>query len=247
MPNQGYTVSPVVSVTAEGEEYYSDVSISTGAQSIGRDGMVNDWQKDYVLDNKGEYHHVFENVELDEDPSGGFDLDEYVSDIFSVNEHLEPALRWAENNLHPDIQDNLNTAFKGNNLNDLNQAIEWLLEQYHQRPADEPQQVAEDPDSSEDAPDDEMENLSDEEKQVLSEAVEQLGNQEPQGEEYAEAWQDMIEQAEEAGDITYAKVAAATASFHAGEVSAEEAINFCLNECDLSELARVYQYMMSEE
>jgi hypothetical protein len=61
------------------------------------------------------------------------------------------------------------------------------------------------------------------------------------GEEVAETWQEIVYQAEQAGDDTYAGIAAATASYHNGDVTAEEAIQFVFANYDLQDIARVYR------
>ena len=242
MPDKGYTVSPVITVNERGEEVISDLSVSSGhAAAVGRDGQVRDAELDYYEDEYGQMRHRFAGVELESEQqdSSSFDESAYIEAIYEANPELSTAQQWAENNLPEELLDYYNEAVESSDLADLHKAVEWLMQQYENRSQQEqaptePEQVEED---------DEMENLSDEEKEVLSNAVEELEQQEPQGEYYAEQWQEAVEQAEAQGNETYAKVAAATAAFHAGEVSAEEAINFCLNECDLKELAKVYEYI----
>lgn len=242
MPNQGYTVSPVYSETASGQEVITDFSLNTGHDSaVGRDGMSKNWENDYIIDRYGNQHHVFENVELEDSVPSGFDMDEYVDGLFTVNDQLQPALSWANGNLSPDIVQNLDAAFASGDLSEVNAAVDWLLNAYSQST---PEQVQPKKPVEEDEPsDEEMENLSDEDKAVLAEAIEGLELNEPQGDAVAEQWQDAVEMAEDNGDMTYATVAAATAAFHSGEVTAEEAINYCLNNCDLKDLARVYGHL----
>ena len=239
MPDKGYTVSPVITTNERGEEVISDLSVSSGhAAAIGRDGQVRDAEFDYYEDEKGQMRHRFSNIELESerDDSSSFDEDAYIGAIFEANPEISDAQLWAENNLPEPLLDEYNKAIDSGSLDELHQAVEWLLAQYAERTEDtpEPEQVEEDS---------EMEDLSDEEKKVLANAVETLELSEPQGEYTAEQWQEVVEQAEAQGNETYAKVAAATAAFHSGEVTAEEAINFCLNECDLKELAKVYEYI----
>ena len=239
MPDRGYTVSPVITVNEQGQEVISDLSVSSGhAADIGRDGQVRGVQNDYYEDEQGQIRHRFTDVELESERNSpsSFNEDEYVAAIFESNPQLSDAQQWAEANLPEEWLDDYNKAVDKGDLSELHQAVEWLLQQYENRSQTDsiPEEVKED---------DEMEDLSDEEKVVLAEAVEQLENQEPEGEDVSDQWQQMVDQAEEAGDATYATVAAATAAFHAGEVSAEEAINYCLNNCDLKDLARVYEHL----
>ena len=242
MPNQAYTVSPVITTNERGEEVISDLSVSTGhADQIQRDGQVRNVDFDYYEDDKGQIRHRFSEVELEserQDPSA-FDESAYIQAIYEANPELTTAQEWAEHNLPEELLDYYNNAVDSSDLGDLHKAVDWLLEQYANRNENNTQSV----ETQEDETDSEVEDLSDEEKMILAETVEQLEQQEPQGEYYAEQWQETVDAAEAAGDSTYATVAAATAAFHAGEVSADEAINYCLNNCDLKELSRVYKYI----
>ena len=67
----------------------------------------------------------------------------------------------------------------------------------------------------------------------MQDTIDDLVQQEPAGSEYAQQWVEMASKAEQAGDMTYAVVAQATAAFHAGEISAEQAIGYCTKHCSL--------------
>ena len=89
----------------------------------------------------------------------------------------------------------------------------------------------------------EVDELSEEETEILHKTVELLQQQEPEGEYVADEWQDAVQQAQESGDETYAMVAAATAAFHSGEISADDAIAYCLENANIKDLARVYKHI----
>ena len=238
MPDKAYTVSPVITINDQGQEVISDLSVSTGhSADVGRDGQVRGVEFDYYEDNKGQIRHRFSEVELESERQSPSDFDEseYIGALLEANPTIADAQQWAEHNLPQEWVDDYNNKIESGDLDDLHKAVEWLLEQYENRSQNsEPEQVQED---------DEMEDLSDEEKAVLAEAVENLQQSEAEGEDVAEQWQMAVELAEDSGDETYAMVAAATAAFHAGDISAEEAIDYCLNSCDLKELSRVYKYI----
>ena len=92
--------------------------------------------------------------------------------------------------------------------------------------------------------DSEVEELSEQEQEILDKTVDLLSQQEAEGEYVADQWQEVVHQAEAAGDETYAIVAAATAAFHSQDVTAEEAINYCLQTANLKDLARVYKHIV---
>ena len=236
-------VSPVVTVNDQGQEVISDLSVSTNRPGVGRDGQVVNWQDDYVEDSEGRIHHMFENVELQSDRDDGihFDEDAYVQALMDSNPDISKAQDWAVENLPEEWLDEYNKTIDTGNLDDLHKAVDWLMRQYGERTINEPepdttQNIEEDPEEPE------MEELSEEETEILNNAVDNLERQEAMP-EYVNDWQEQVELAQESGDETYAQVAAATAAFHAGQVTAEEAIDFCLSNCDLKDLARVYKML----
>ena len=171
------------------------------------------------MDSEGKYHHLFEDISLEseEQERSNFNEDQYVEALYEINPDLEDAVTWGTENLSPDLLNVYNKKIDSDSLSDLNEAVEFILDQYRNRTQDAPPQVKE-----EESDDSEVDELSEEETQILNDAAQESGNE------------------------TYALVAAATSSFHAGEVSAQEAIDFCLNNCDLKELSQVYQYLMNQ-
>ena len=243
MPNQPMTVSPVVTVNDQGQEVISDLSVSTNRPGIGRDGSTLNWQDDFIEDSEGRLVNWFADKELESDRDDGihFDESEYIDALIESNPTISVAQQWAIDNLPEEWINEYNQQIESGSLDQLNQAVEWLLQQYSQRStteSDVPSQQVE-----EDTEDPEMEELSEEETEILNNAVDNLERQEAMP-EYVNDWQEQVELAQESGDETYAQVAAATAAFHAGQVTAEEAIDFCLSNCDLKDLARVYKYLM---
>ena len=241
MPNQPMSVSPVIGFNDYGEEVITDLSVSTGRGSaVGRDGQVENWQFDYIEDSEGQVHHRFSEVELDsdrEDQGIHFDESEYIGALMDANPELEAARLWASEHLPDELLEYYNERIDVADLDGLNEAVEWLLLQYAQR--DEWEAIADE--DSEDEDEDSGE-LTEEEHEMLVNAVEQLEQQE--ADPYvADDWQDQVDIANESGDVTYATVAAATAAFHSGEVTSEEAIEYCLQNCDLRDLARVYHHL----
>ena len=153
------------------------------------------------------------------------------------------AIQWAADNLPYELSEDFNDKVNSGDLQKVNSAVEWLLGHYEQHAGEA--LLNENPTGDEpgDEFEEQLQNLSDEEVETLNSAVDHLEAQEPEGEMMAAQWQDYVEDALNSGDNTFATVAAATAAFHSGEVSAEEAINHCLETCDLKDLSRVYQHL----
>ena len=233
------TVNPVYTEDSEGRQVISDLEVSTGrGDVVGRDGMDRGWQNDWIEDSEGRLHHVFENVELESDKGIHFDEDAYVEALLESHSEFRQAQAWANENMPATLLERFNNAVDNGDLGELNEAVEWLISEYRSA-AEAPPQM------EETVEDQEMDELSEEETEILNKTVDLLEQQEPAGEEVAGQWQDAVEQAQDSGDETYAMVAAATAAFHSGEVSAEDAVNYCLNNANLRDLARVYKHLAS--
>ena len=238
MSSQGYTVNPVYSDDATEQELV-DLQVIRGHSALGHDGQVQGWENDYYEDSEGQMHHRFSDVEFDEEDLGNsFNEDEYIEALLESNPHYSDAQRWATENLSDDELEEYNRLIDSSDLDDLHEAMEWLLEQYEQYgdlSVDDLEDV-----------DDEISGLTPEETQILSDAVDSLQEQEP--DEYVvDSWKVAALEADASGDPTYAMVASATASFHAGELTADEAISYVMESCDLKDLSRVYKYLMHTE
>ena len=244
MPDRAYTVNPVYSENGLGEEYIADLSVVPSGHSgaVGRDGQVRNWETDYYTDAQDQMHHRFENVELESDngPST-FNEDAYIEAIHESYPQLTDAVAWAADNLPQEWIDEYNAKIDSDDLDDLHSAVEWMLQQYAEYGDVDADNILEEIEA-----DVEMAELSEEETEILNNVVEELQSSEPTP-EYVSEWNDAYDVAVEAGDETFAQVAQVTALFHAGEMSGEEAIDYCLNHCDLKELSRVYNYIQSNQ
>lgn len=228
-----WQVDPVVTETANGE-VITDFTVSGDRPGLHR-GFDPNWQNDLSVDNQGQTHHVFENVELNDDPDYNiFDTDDYADSVVAAYPDLPSALAWGEENLPADRIDAYNNAVDSDDPAEFMPLIEKLLEDFRDSNG-EP--VAEE---QEGEPLEEFEPPTDEEVDTV---IDELYEQEPQGEEVAQEWQAVAQQAKAQGNETYAGVAAATAAFQAGEVTAEEAIQFCMDNYDRDELAKVVRYI----
>ena len=247
-PERAYTVEPVVSTDESGEPTIQDFSVVSSSNRQD----PNAWQDDWVMDSEGKYHHMFENVELEDESSShsSFDEEAYISSLYEANPQLADAIEWGTDNLTQDQLSVYNQLVDSSDLNDVNRAVDWILEQYrenaNQVATAEPENLTDEDESGsylEDETIERIENLSDEDAEMLSDAVDDLSNTAPMGVEAANYWLDFAQQADESGNAVASLVATATAAYHRGELSAEEAISECLNQCDLQELADVYRQL----
>ena len=223
-----WTVTP--SVDSEGNV----TSFETEQQT---EGHWRGSEKDFVYnDLTGETHHVFENVELNED-EGGYDSDDYWDAVVATEPDVHDALSWAASNLSKDFLSDYNAALDSDNHKEVHQYLQMILEEYrssspNQEDTYEPQ---------EDTYEEEDEALTQEESEYAKEVLTGLSQNEPAGEEYANEWQSAVDTYQAAGDEVAAGVAAATAAFHSGQVSAEDAINWALQNFNARDLDRVYR------
>jgi hypothetical protein len=241
MPNQSYTVSPVIQ-EGEGGSHIVGASVSSTHSVVGRDGQVRGWESDYVENEVGQTVHRFSQAELESDSPSTFNDDEYTSALLEAHPQLGEAIQWAATNLPSELSEDFNDKVNSGDLEKVNNAVEWLLGHYNEHAGEA--LLNENPTADEEEEsgfEDQLQDLSDQEVEALNEAVESLESQEPEGDMVAAQWQDYVEDALNSGDETFATVAAATAAFHSGEVSADEAISHCLTTCNLKELSRVYK------
>ena len=63
------------------------------------------------------------------------------------------------------------------------------------------------------------------------------------GEEAAGEWQSAVDEAYAVGDEAYAAVAAATAAYHNGDVTAQEAIDWAIQNVPKADLLRVIRQL----
>ena len=246
MPDRAYTISPVVSEDQYGREVVTDFSVDTGREQVlGRDGQVLNADADYFEDNQGVMHHRFSEAELEDRDDGiHFDESEYIGallDSLPVDYNL--VIAWAEENLSEEILELYNARIDSDNLDDLNEAVQAMVEEYLSSNQElEAEEVLEDEESEDLTFDD----LSEEEKEAVELVVSDLYEQEPQGTMTADEWQYAAQEAQESGDTPYAVVAAVTAAFHQGKMTSEEAVSYCIENIPMQELARVYKLLTEE-
>jgi hypothetical protein len=220
----GFTINPVYD---EATGAVTDFEVDGGYEGF----RSND--NDIVEYNDGSRHHIFEEAQLRED--GEFDEQDYYTTLSQSDPRIPAALQWSATNLPPELIQQYNDAIDNDDFDTINRTLEYILEQYpgdeYNHPEDE---YTEEEDDYE---------LTEEDQQVVDAITDDLSQQPALGEEAAESWQEAVYAAEQAGDDTYAGIAAATASYHAGEISAEQAIQFVLENYNIKDIARVYNQL----
>jgi hypothetical protein len=198
-----------------------------------REGYHRFTSDDFVEFQDGSVHHAFENVELNEDTDISNE-ELYIEALHEVYPSLADAVDWAATEMPKDFIDGFNAAVDSDDTDQLHGYIQALLQHYNDfYGTEEPQEDA--------SNSDEVETDTELTQEVFDEAVAALTETEPQGEELANDWQAAVDSYREAGDETAAGIAAAVAAFHGSQVSAQEAIQWVIDNYDIQDVARVYK------
>jgi hypothetical protein len=225
------------SIAADGSVSF-DIRSNNGGHWRGSD-------QDYIQDElTGEVNHVFQNVELrDEASPEGYSADAYADALHELHPNLSPALEWAETELPAGFIEAYNEAMDGDDLTEKGRYIDMLLQYFSEALGDEQEEALEETYEEQEDPSDEDEvDVTEEQVEAF---LDELVQQEALGEEVASEWQAAVDQAQAVGDSAYAAVAAATAAYHAGSVTAEEAIDWALQNVPHADLLRVVRHLTS--
>jgi hypothetical protein len=215
--SSGYTVSPIYS---EQDGSVVDFELSGGSEGY------RSTDRDFVELTDGTRKHVFQDVELQED--GTYDADDYYDTLAQSDPRIPNAIAWAGQNLPQDLIVTFNEAIDNDDVDTVQEYLEYILEQFSST-----EQVTE-------QVEEEAVELTEQDQQVIDAITEQLAEEPPLGNEAADQWQSVSEQAAASGDQTYADIAALTSSYHAGQISAEEAINWVFQNHNIQDIGRVY-------
>ena len=232
MPDKAYTVSPVYTEDATGQQVITDLEVSSGHNVVGRDGQYRGWEDDWTSDSQGRsvYDPKDNFDELGESPVVGFDEGDYTEALLESNPVIGPALDWASDGNMPDeFVDAYNKAVDSGNLDQIHSMLDIVIQQYleHGGVVEEPEQEV-----------DLEEPLSDEESTQFAEVLDELTEQEPAGMEHAYGWLEAAEQWQ--ADPCMSAVCQATADFHNGSASATEVIDALTSRFTPRELAKAY-------
>jgi hypothetical protein len=197
------------------------------------EGYGRNSQDDYHMTGDGRVSHMFAGVELaDEGEQTAYSEDEYWTNVANLNPDTYEALDWAADHLSQDFIAGYNDAIDRDDHIEANKYLEMIIADYREAMGEPTASEESESDDSEPEPID---------PDLVDTVVESLSHEEALGEDVANEWQEAVEQALDSGDEVYAAVAAATASFHSGECTAEQAISYILENYPIEEVARVYQ------
>ena len=221
MPNRAMTFSP--GVNDDGT-----YNIDAGFVSVGRSG--GQYETPYHENQEtGERQYLIEEQDFQSDGDYMPTVDEeYQQAIQEVYPDIQDALQYAlHNKLHDWIID-FNNKIDGGDFDEYVPLIEELMEEYRSTIA---------------APVDELETDAPEvSEEEIDAVIEPMLEAEPEGMETAYSWLQAAEQHQTSNPV-YSAVCAATASFHDGSMSADEAISTVLENHPLDEVIQIYQYL----
>ena len=250
-PDRAYIVEPVVSSDEAQEETIQDFAV-IGDHNKTIEAFNRGYFDDFTVDSEGRWHYDYQEVEEESEyQESAFDKEEYIEAIYDSEPELESAIDWGFENLPQDKLDEYNRQVDSDNPEDVQNAVEWLIEQYQENTQyEETSTDAEYEDDEDEGPSlltedtqARIDELTDDEADVLNDTLDYLTEREPAGSDYAEQWEDYASQLYDSGNEGAAEVAGLTAKYHNGEVSAEEAIATAMNRWDLRELNQVYQHL----
>ena len=222
MPNQAYTYSP--SVNDDGS-YNLDGGTLVSRSGGGRVDAV--YEENQIT---GERQYLVEQSDLETDLDYNPPSDaEYIQAITELYPDLQDALAYARDNKSPEYIIDFNNKIDGGDYDEFVPFIEELMEEYRSTagsPVEEEQQTDE-------------QQVSQEE---INAAIEPMMEAEPEGMEIAYGWLQAAEEYQTSNPI-YSAVCAATAAFHDGSMTAEQAISSVIENHPMNEVIKIYQQL----
>lgn len=137
----GYTISPVIQESEDGSEQIVDFSLSGHQGYDSNSERMGGNQNDYVIDNQGQAHHVFEDAELEseseEDRSG---FEEFGNAVHAAYPDLHAAQVWAAQNLSEEDITAFDNLVDTDDNDAIYRAVETLVSLYQNASQGQPQQ-----------------------------------------------------------------------------------------------------------
>jgi hypothetical protein len=224
---RGATITPV----ADDNGNIIDFSVDNGYNGYSSS------DQDYVETNDGQTHHVFENVSIEED--GEYSSNNYLETLANSDPRIPQAIAWASQNLPQEDIIAFNQALDEDNHDHIHQVLEYLLSNL---PEDyQVEEVVEEVNETD--PEEFVDGLTDEDVEAIEEVISELYANPALGDDAAQEWVSVAEEAEAVGDETYAAIAKAAALYHSGSLDAETAINSILDRHNLQDVIRVVQHL----
>jgi len=220
MPNQAMTYTPDVVMGDDGQEH---LSVDSGTISTRSGGSV---EIETYEDENGNTRYRIDEEDYQQDGDYQPSNDEqYIEAIFELYPNYEEAMEFYSQVWSEEQVDAWNQMVDRLEPDELIPAIEEVMAEYD---ALNPQPQEQATDITED-----------DVNQAYAEAL----DAEPQGDELAYNYMEVAVAAQEEGDACLSGVAALTAAFHRGEITAAEAYEQALSKYDINDLARVYQLL----
>ena len=220
MPNCAMTYSPAVNDDGT-------YDVDNGYVSVGRSG--GQYETAYIEnDETGERQYLIEEQDLQLDGDYQLSVDEeYQQAIREVYPDIQDALEYALHNKTQEWIIDFNNKIDGGNFDEYVPLIEELMEEYRltvPAPVDEEELT--------DAPE-----VTQEE---IDAVIEPMLEAEPEGVESAYNWLQPAEEYQSSNPV-YSTVCSATAPFHDGSISAQEAISSVMENYPMDEEIQIYQ------
>ena len=243
--NRGYVVTPEIGMNDDGTEYVADYSVSTPGHS------QPNTEQFYEEDNNGDL--VFDeeqfDAELQEYDSEEVEYDpdqEYVDAIHDLFPNAAALLAIAADEYSQEDVEAYNKALDEGDWSVVIPFLEQITKDFGHLATDtkavEDSYESEESDEEEEEGEDYLDQWTEEEYEILNEEVQPLLMQEADS-SHVDHWQD---EANNATDPVYQGIAAATAAFHAREVSAQEAINYVLENYPKDEVISIYRSIVGD-
>ena len=219
--NRAYTFTP--EVNDDGSYDVENGSISSGHRG-------GTYEVPFIEDEvSGERHYQITEEALQQDEDYVSDIDDdYIVAIHELYPNLSLAQEFAADNWTEQDLQTFNNLMDVGELGEIMEAIEKLMEDF---------------DASGFAPV-EAEEEPEVEQKEFDDAVSQLLEEEPLGNETAFEWLNAAVEFQETNPV-FSAVAAQTAAFHRGEISQSEAISSLLERYTIAELAPIYKHLTS--
>lgn len=215
-------IVPQYSEGPDGSEQIINFNVNRGHSA----GVVNE---EFYIDEYEQGHFVEPDIQDPTDyPEEESDISyDYSEACVEAMPDLPQAISWAANNLPSEFLEYYNESIDSEDPDLMWPAMEQLLEMFYDTTGAEPTEIEE----------------QDEELSEPQKVIDSLMEAEPAGYEESEDWQDACDAYQQSGQEVHAAIAAASAAFHAGETSADEAINYILQNYDNEDVILAYQSM----
>ena len=240
----GMEVTPVMAETETGEEVLADFNVR-GFQDIHED-EYNQYHWDPETDS---YRAQYADYEEQVEEQTADDLtEEYATLVFNANPEISDAIEWAMDNLHPDLLALHNHRIDSGDYDEINAAVEELIQQYRDAPDYEEYDYS---DEYEEYGEDDgyitydLEELGIDDDTVV-EVIQELQVADPGGEEFAAEHIEAAQQCAAIGNDCGRDMSTLAAQFHMGQIDAADAINWMTENYDDEEIIGNYLYLFAD-